>query len=32
MKNIPKSVTEHIDEVAKKLAKNPKLEKIYRNC
>ncbi len=32
MKNIPKSVTEHIDEVAKKLAKNPKLEKLYRNC
>ena len=32
MKNIPGSVTEHIDEVAKKLEKNPKLEKLYRNC
>lgn len=32
MKNIPNSVTVHIDEVAKNLKNNPKLEKLYRNC
>ena len=32
MKNIPKSITAHIDEVAEKLKKYPKLEKLYRNC
>jgi len=32
MKNIPASVTAHIEETAKKLKKYPKLEKLYRNC
>ena len=32
MKNIPNSITAHIDEVAGKLKKYPKLEKLYRNC
>ena len=32
MKNIPESVKTHIDEVAEKLKKYPKLEKLYRNC
>ena len=32
MKNIPASVTAHIEEVAAKLKKYPKLEKLYRNC
>ena len=32
MKNIPASVTAHIEETAAKLKKYPKLEKLYRNC
>ena len=32
MKNIPNSITAHIDEVAEKLKKYPKLEKLYRTC
>ena len=32
MKNIPASVAAHIEETAAKLAKYPKLEKLYRNC
>ena len=30
MKNIPNSIAAHIDEVAGKLKKYPKLEKLYR--
>ncbi len=32
MKQIPTSITTHIDQVAAKLSKYPKLEKLYRNC
>lgn len=32
MKQIPASVIAHIEEVAAKLSKYPKLEKLYRNC